>query len=250
LVQVNAVIFDFIGTLIHVTEYSVEKSKLKLCNSLAKAGFNVAEADFLKAYDQAYEESRLKRYSELVEVTDAVWVAQALNRLGFETDTEDLRVKAAVAVFYQDYLNAIDPNQCAEEMLSQISRRYKTGLVSNFTYAPVIYAALRKLRINKFFNAVLVSEDVGWRKPSRKIFEEALRRLNVNADETVYVGDCPAEDIGGANAMGMNTVFVPSQFYSLKNLAESKQKPGLIVENICELQKIFYEFIKNVEKKP
>jgi len=210
----------------------------------------VAETDFLNAYNHSYEESRLKRYSELVEVTDAVWVAQALNRLGFETDAEDLRVKTAVAVFFQDYLNAVELNQCAEQMLSRISKQYKTGLVSNFTYAPVIYAALRKLKINKFFNAVLVSEDVGWRKPSRKIFQEALRRLNVSAEETVYVGDCPSEDIGGAGAMGMSTVFVPSQFYSLEDLTESKQKPDLIVENICELQKNFSKFIKNVQEKP
>jgi putative hydrolase of the HAD superfamily len=250
LTDVEAVILDFIGTLTHVREFSLEKSKLKLYKSLVKAGFNVAEVDFLHAYNQSYEESRLKRYSELVEVTDAVWVAQALSRLGFETDAEDLRVKTAVAVFFQDYLNSIEPNQCAEQMLTRISRQYKTGLVSNFTYAPVIYAALRKLKINKFFNAVLVSEEVGWRKPNRKIFEEALRRLDVNAEETVYVGDCPSEDIGGASTMGMSTVFVPSQFYSLEDLAESKQKPDLIVENICKLQKTFSNFIKNVQEKP
>jgi putative hydrolase of the HAD superfamily len=250
LANVNAVIFDFIGTLIHVTEYSLEKSKLKLYKSLVRAGFNVAETDFLNAYNQAYEESRLKRYNELVEVTDAVWVAQALSRLGFETDPEDLRVKTAVAIFFQDYLNSMELNQCAEQLLSRISKQYKTGLISNFTYAPVIYAALRKLKIKKFFNAVLVSEDVGWRKPNKKIFQEALRRLDVNAKETVYVGDCPSEDIGGAGAMGMNTVFVPSQFYSLEDLTESKQKPDLIVENICELQKIFPKFIKNVQEKP
>jgi len=250
LTDVEAVILDFIGTLTHVTEFSLEKSKLKLYKSLVKAGFNVAETDFLNAYNQSYEESRLKRYNELVEVTDAVWVARALSRLGFETEPEDLRVKTGVAVFFQDYLNSLELNQCAEQLVSRISKQYKTGLVSNFTYAPVIYAALRKLKIKKFFNAVLVSEDVGWRKPNKKIFQEALRRLDVNAKETVYVGDCPSEDIAGAGAMGMNTVFVPSQFYSLEDLTESKQKPDLIVKNICELQKIFPKLIKNVQEKP
>jgi FMN phosphatase YigB (HAD superfamily) len=77
-----------------------------------------------------------------------------------------------------------------------------------------------------------------------------LKRLDVKAEEAVYVGDCPMEDIGGASAMGMNTIFVPSQFYSLKDLKESKQRPDLIVENICELQKIFSKFIKNLQEKP
>jgi FMN phosphatase YigB (HAD superfamily) len=233
-----------------VKEFSLEKSKLKLYECLVKAGFNITETDFLNAYNHFYEESRLKRYTELVEVTDAVWIAQALNRLGFKTEPEDLRVKTGVAVFFQDYLDSLELNQCAEQLLSRISRQYKTGLISNFTYAPVIYAALRKLKINKFFNAVLISEDVGYRKPNKKIFHEALTRLDVDARETVYVGDCPSEDIGGASAMGMNTVFVPSQFYSFQDLVESKEKPGLIVENICELQKIFPKFIKNVQEKP
>ncbi len=247
--NVEAVIFDFIGTLTCVKEFSLEKSKLKLFKCLVKAGFNIVETDFLNAYNQSYEESRLKRYSELVEVTDAVWVAQALSRLGFETEPEDLRVKTGVAVFFQDYLNSLMLNQCAEQLLSRISKQYKTGLVSNFTYAPVIYAALRKLKINKFFNAVLVSQDVGYRKPNKKIFQEALRRLDVDAKETIYVGDCPSEDIGGASTSEMNTVFAPSQFYSLEDLVKNKEKPDLIVENICELQKIFPKFIKKVEKK-
>ncbi len=250
LTTIEAVIFDFIGTVIHVTGYSQEISKLKLYRSLVKAGFNVAETDFLNAYNQSYEESRLKRYNELVEVTDAVWVAQALSRLGFQTDAEDLRVKKGVAVFFQDYLNSLELNQCAEQLLNQISKQYKTGLVSNFTYAPVIYAALRKLKINKFFNAVLVSEDAGWRKPNEKIFQEALRRLDVNPEDTVYVGDCPSEDIGGASAMGMKTIFVPSQFYTLKDLAESRQRPDLTVKNICELRKTISGFIKNLQENP
>jgi FMN phosphatase YigB (HAD superfamily) len=246
--NIEAVIFDFIGTLTYVKEFSLEKSKLKLYKYLVKAGFNVAETDFLNAYNQFYEESRLKRYNELVEVTDAVWIAQALSRLGFKTEPEDLRVKTGVAVFFQEYLDGLELNQCAEQLLSRISRQYKTGLISNFTYAPVIYAALRKLKINKFFNAVLVSQDVGYRKPNQKIFQEALKRLNVEAKETIYVGDCPSEDIGGASTSGMNTVFVPSQFYSLEDLVKSNEKPCLIVENICELQKIFPKFIKNAQE--
>jgi putative hydrolase of the HAD superfamily len=250
LTTIEAVIFDFIGTVIHVTGFDLEKSKLKLYKSLVKAGFDVAEKDFLNAYNESYEESRLKRYSELVEVSDAVWVAQALSRLGFETDREDIRVKTGVAVFFQDYLNSLELNQCAEQLLSRISKQYKTGLVSNFTYAPIIYAALRKLKINKFFNAVLVSEDVGWRKPSKIIFQEALRRLDVNADNTVYVGDCPSEDIGGASAIGMKTIFVPSQFYSLEDFTEGMQRPDLIVKNMCELRKIISVFIKNLQENP
>ena len=120
------------------------------------------------------------------------------------------------------------------------------GLISNFTYAPVIYAGIRKLGINQFFNAILVSEEVGWRKPNTKIFEEALRRLEVTAKETVYVGDSPLEDIKGAKAIGIKTVFIPSQFYSIENLCESQQKPDIIMKDTQELYKKLPHFLKSV----
>ena len=85
----------------------------------------------------------------------------------------------------------------------------QSGLISNFTYAPVIYKSLRQLGINAFFNAVVVSEENGWRKPSSHIFQDALNKLQVQADEAVYVGDSPIEDIKGAKEAGLKTVLFP-----------------------------------------
>ena len=99
----------------------------------------------------------------------------------------------------------------------------------------MIYDSLRKLGINQFFSAVLVSDDMGWRKPHKNIFHAALRKLQVRAEEAVFIGDSPLEDIKGAQAAGIKTVFVPSQFYTLKNLHESRQKPDIIVEDLCEI---------------
>jgi len=76
-----------------------------------------------------------------------------------------------------------------------------------------------------------------------KIFEETLKRLGVTAEEAVYVGDSPEEDIKGAKNAGMKTIFVPSQFYSIENLYESKQQPDFIANDICEVHKKFPDFL-------
>ena len=241
--HIKAVIFDFIGTLTNVRGYSLEASKMttkmKLYRAIVNVGFKVDPKTFLEAYTQTHEKYRVVRYQKLVEVTNAVWISEALNNLGFKTTPDDPRLKTAVNVFFEDYLNSLELRPCAKNMLKKLSMDYKLGLVSNFTYAPVIYAGLRKLSINQFFNAVLVSDEVGWRKPHPKIFNQALRRLKVSASETVYVGDSPLEDIKGAKTIGMKTLFVPSQFYTLENLHESQQKPDIIVKNLCELCKQF-----------
>jgi putative hydrolase of the HAD superfamily len=241
-------IFDFIGTLTEVKNYSLEASKLKLHEAIVEAGFKIDVESFLEAYSQSHEKYRVLRYQQLVEVANNVWISDALNKFGFNTDPDDPRIKTAVNVFFEDYLNSLELRPCAKKLLKKVSADYKLGLISNFTYAPVIYAALRRLDLNKFFNAVLVSEDVGWRKPHMKIFKEALKKLGTTPEETVYIGDSPLEDIKGAKALRMKTIFIPSQFYSLKNLQESCQQPDLIVNDICELNKNLQFFLNQLSK--
>ena len=230
--SVKAVIFDFIGTLVKVVGYSYEDSVRKLCESVVEAGFNVDSLRFLKAYREAHLKYREIRYGRLVEVTNAVWIAEALNELGYEATPEDGRVKQAVNAFFQDYLNSLKTRKCAKKVLSWVSTRYETGLISNFTYTPVICTALRKLDMAKFFNVILVSHAVGWRKPHPKIFKEALTTLGIEAEETVFIGDSPKEDIEGAKNMGMKTIFVPSQFYNYPMLEAASD---FTVRNLCEL---------------
>lgn len=242
--SIKAVIFDFIGTLVDVKDYDLEKSKEKLCRAITEAGFNVTAERFLEAYSRAHEKYRIIRYEELVEVTNAIWISEALNSLGFHTDPEEPRIKTAVNAFFEDYVQTLQLRPCAKNLLEKLAPDCKLGMISNFTYAPVIYAALRKLDINCLFNAILVSEDTGWRKPNIKIFQEALRRLRAPAQETVYVGDSPAEDIKGAKTVGMKTVFVPSQFHTLEDLTRNQQKPDLIAKDICELCKELPKYIR------
>jgi putative hydrolase of the HAD superfamily len=229
----KAVIFDYIGTLVNCRNYSMDASKLKLYNALVAKGFGVEKDSFLAAYDSAHKKYRKVRYEELKEVTNAVWVAEALNNLGFEVKADDCSVKAALNVFFQDFIESLELRDGAKKLIKQAQQRGRVGLISNFTYAPVIYKSLRQLGINEFFNAVVISNEVGWRKPSCQIFQEALNRLRVQAGDAVYVGDSPIEDIKGAKAAGLKTIFVPSQFNTLKDLKASEQEPDCIANDMA-----------------
>lgn len=228
----KAVIFDYVGTLINCTNYSIEASIEKLRMALANQGFDVAKDKFAEAYGEAHEKYRIIRYEQLREVTNAVWVAEALGNLGFNVTANDARIKAALNVFFKDYIDSFKLREGAKKLLKQIKTQYKLGLISNFTYAPVIYSSLRQLGIGKFFDAIVVSEEKGWRKPSSHIFQDTLNKLQIKADEAVYIGDTPIEDIKGAKDAGLKAVFVPSQFNSLKDLYASQQKPDFIAGNL------------------
>ncbi len=240
--DVRAVIFDFIGTLVNVENYSLESSTEKLYRSILESGVRIEREVFLREYEKAHQKYRTIRYEKLLEVTNAVWLSEALSNLGFNTRPQDSQTKEAVNIFFEDYLTSLRTRPCTRGLLKKLSAVKRIGLVSNFTYAPVTYAALRRLDLTRFFNVILVSEAVGYRKPHPKIFEQALSKLKVKPDEAIYVGDSPVEDIAGAKKAGMRTVFVQSQFHSLKNLNDNQLEPDVIVEDICELAAKFRHF--------
>ena len=241
--RAKAIITDYIGTLVNARYYDMEASQRTLHKALANAGFKTDLSEFLEAYTQAHEKYRTVRYEELREVTNSVWVCEALNTLGCTVNPEDSRIKVALNVFFQKYVESLELRPYTEKLLRKIKEHCKLGLVSNFTYAPVIYASLRKLGINHYFDAVLVSHESGWRKPHMHIFQDALRKLHVKAEEAVFIGDSPLEDIKGAIAAEIKTVFVPSQFFTLKDLHASNQKPSYVSRGLDDVYRNFSKII-------
>ncbi len=241
--RVKAVVTDFIGTLVNANYYDMDASRRTLHKALADAGLETSLPEFLEAYTQAHEKYRLVRYEQYREVTNAVWVCEALNNLGCNVSLDDFRVKAALNIFFKRYVESLELRSYAEKLLELMKEYCKIGLISNFTYAPVIYSSLRILGINHFFDAVEVSHENGWRKPHTNIFRDVLDKLQVNTEEVVFIGDSPLEDIKGAKDAGLKTVFVASQFFSLESLDESSQKPDFVAKDLSEIYRNFIEIV-------
>lgn len=87
------------------------------------------------------------------------------------------------------------------------SRGLTLGIVSN-TFVPgeVLDRHLAQEGLLGLFPVRVYSCDVGYRKPHAKIFNVALRRTGLQADQTIFVGDSLRADIEGANRMGMISV--------------------------------------------
>jgi putative hydrolase of the HAD superfamily len=58
------------------------------------------------------------------------------------------------------------------------------------------------------FETVVDSHVVGVEKPDPEIFRIALRRMGVDAETAVFLGDVPAVDVAGARAAGMSAVLL------------------------------------------
>jgi REG-2-like HAD superfamily hydrolase len=72
----------------------------------------------------------------------------------------------------------------------------KLAVVSNFDTR--LRPILHELGVTHLFDEIIVSAEVGVEKPNPMIFEIALSRLQVDADNAVHVGDDRRNDIWGA----------------------------------------------------
>ncbi len=79
----------------------------------------------------------------------------------------------------------------------------------------------RKAWNTQFFDVTVFSDEVGCRKPDKRIFDLAVKGLGTEPSNTVHVGDNPEADIWGAKQAGMRAVLfdfpVPEEF---------KRQPG------------------------
>ena len=70
------------------------------------------------------------------------------------------------------------------------------------------------LGITSWFDAILISEAEGVRKPDPEIFRRALARCGVEAFEAMFVGDNPEADIGGALQAGLHAAWKIVPYWS------------------------------------
>lgn len=93
-------------------------------------------------------------------------------------------------------------------VLAALRKGRRLGVVSNFDYTPTARLILEREGLSGFFETVVVSDEIGWRKPKAVIFETALRRLGVGAEEALFVGDRADIDVAGAQAVGMAAAWI------------------------------------------
>ncbi|HEV2749688.1 MAG TPA: HAD family hydrolase [Gemmatimonadales bacterium] len=91
-------------------------------------------------------------------------------------------------------------------VLARLGRRYRLGIVSNFTGN--LQPCLEELDLARLFTVVSDSTVVGWSKPDPRIFAHTLAALEVPAERAWMVGDNFEADIRGAASLGMRTCWL------------------------------------------
>ena len=126
-------------------------------------------------------------------------------RLQFEAlGLKDRRKEGAIAEMF-----CSASEQCmlrASGLLERAHARYRLGIVSNF-YGNLA-VVLKKAGLLPFLDVVVDSNLVGTQKPDLEIFRCALEKLELVAQQVVFVGDSYERDIVPSKQLGMKTVWL------------------------------------------
>ena len=85
-------------------------------------------------------------------------------------------------------------------------RGFRLGIISNWDQR--LKPLLRALRLERFFEWIFVSCDIGFEKPSSVIFEYALSKMGLPSERIIYVGDQRDVDVLGARQVGMHSKLI------------------------------------------
>ncbi|GIW39558.1 MAG: hypothetical protein KatS3mg076_0135 [Candidatus Binatia bacterium] len=209
----RAVLLDLFGTLVFsraeplVREKEPSRARRFLVEALAAELPGISYEAFLGALRSASEEIEEEKVYSLREVSSIERFGRALALLGHDDRSKARRLAEA---HMAGLLEVVELPAEHREVVRLLSRRGRVGLVSNFDHGPTARRILEEGGVAGFLEPVVVSDEVGWRKPSPTIFEAALRSLGLRPDEVLFVGDSPLEDIHGARQMGMDAVWLDS----------------------------------------
>ena len=206
--MIKAVFFDLYHTLLG---YDPPREELQ-ARALKEFGFEVdAEAlrrPLVVADEYIYREhARVSLGQRSKEEQMAVWAQYErilLREAGIEADDQlimgllgKMREFGLKQVLFDDVLPTL--NELKKQGLI-------LGLISNVDQD--ITSLLDNLGLTALLQVVVTSQDAGFNKPSPEIFQEAVKKAGVQANEALYVGDQYQIDVVGANKVGMKGILI------------------------------------------
>lgn len=217
--DIRAVTFDLWQTLLFESDgASVRRADVR-CRSLAQALNNLGVQVSLEEMSAAVN----KTVSSLMTIWDAnrdigyidqvrlIIKKVSKDSLNLKQEWIDKLVSAYTSSILEvpPYLNPED-----RRVLEGLKKHHKLiGLICNTGLTPGI--GLRKFLANEsiteYFDLMIFSEEIGIRKPDRRIFHLAARRLGVQPCEIVHVGDNLKTDVWGAKTAGLKAIHFSSQ---------------------------------------
>lgn len=204
--NIKAVFFDLFGTLLVFQNYDYAQ-KLWIAafydlvgkpNGVSFDDTCAACGEILNANSKKDEGAGLTTYETRIR--------NSFERLHIPMPRNTLtRIADATISVWQDHIRLAED---AIQVLTELKKRSKIGLITNFDHSPHVRRVVADFELERIFDLILISDEVGFVKPHPEIFRLALRNMKLHARYAVHVGDSIRDDIEGALSIGIMPILI------------------------------------------
>lgn len=194
-IDVNAVVFDYFGTLtVHASDSARRSGVHRVASKLGVPPGLLSEAIF-----STFTERATGRVGDVSATMK--WLAQVC---GYEATSAQIADACAErARIEEEYARMVRPEAIATLRWLR-ARGLRIGVVSDCTHE--LPDCWTSLAVAPWVDATVFSIEMGERKPHPSLYMAASQRLGVAPTETIYVGDGGSNELSGAEAVGMSAI--------------------------------------------
>ena len=203
----RGIFFDLYGTLLVYGNMKQAWSDwlAAFYGSLKKRGLNIAQEIFAQKCDGFFSSAEPVAAGNKLTALERRIDALCL-QLNHKLSKKELRpIADRIAAAWQAHI-FIDP-QTVPVLRALKQNQTAVGLVSNFDHPPHVRRVLSDNGLGSCFDTVIISGEVGVKKPDPAIFALGLAQTGLAPHHVLYVGDTQ-EDVAGAIAAGIRPIFL------------------------------------------
>jgi haloacid dehalogenase superfamily, subfamily IA, variant 1 with third motif having Dx(3-4)D or Dx(3-4)E len=218
--MIKALIFDVYGTLIDTKDGSIKATSLILKKNHSNLDPKVVYSKWKMYHSEHIRESSAFLNEEEIFLKD-------MKRLyvDFEINGNE---ESDISIMLNS-LNERDVFPETKDVLERLRAKYNIYIGSNTDTVPLVLNLKRNdIKVDGYFT----SESLQVYKPKKDFFERILKQIGCNTDEVVYVGDSQVEDMLGAKALNIFTVWVNRK---KQKLQENIPKPNYEILSLNNL---------------
>ena len=206
--KIKAVLFDLYGTLVGfepsrfvIQSQVVKKYDLLLTEAGVSKGYFLADkfmaeqnaVNPIRSMSIVEKEEFFARYEQLVLSGDGLEVELSLCKKIFK----ELQNIPYSMVLYEDVIPTLN---------SLRKLNFKLGLISNMDKSGS--EILDEFNLSSYMDVCITSKEAKVEKPDSKIFNMALSKLDIDATNSIYIGDQILSDIEGAKNSKMLPILI------------------------------------------
>ncbi|WP_438350416.1 HAD family hydrolase [Paenibacillus sp. FA6] len=223
----KAIIFDLDNTLLNFSSCEVDSMK-KTCND------HQLFMDDVMAWDLFWNDFSGHNFRYWVDFVNGGEIKSIEDVLRFSfrdsLNLEELLHNKLSDTYWNYFCNTCYFEDGAEQILSIFKDRYPLGIITN----GISVSQRKRLKagnIDHLFSSLVISDEVGIRKPHKEIFDISLNDFQLGNKEVLFIGDSLQDDYHGALNSGIDFCF-----YNRHNVMLPEGiKPKYNISNLMDL---------------